>query len=336
MEKITYKQAGVDQTLGKRAKESIKDMARSTFSKNVLAEIGLFSGLFELNSSRIRRPVLVSSMDGVGSKIKIAQMMGVYQSLGEDLVNHCVNDVMTCGADPLFFLDYLAADKLNIEIVKEIVQGLSGACKNAGCALIGGETAEMPGIYVENNLDIAGCMVGLVEKNEIIDGSKIQAGDILVGIGSNGLHTNGYSLARKIFFEVQKYSVSHYLEETRSSIGEELLKSHRSYQNLVKKVRYFEDLHGIAHITGGGLVGNIKRLLRDNLDVQIDWQAWRIPPIFQVIQREGKVPASEMREVFNLGIGLVLIVQHKSVDTFLNHCKIMGEQFYTIGTIIKN
>jgi phosphoribosylformylglycinamidine cyclo-ligase len=335
MEKITYKQAGVDQTLGERAKESIKEMARSTFSKNVLAEIGLFGGLFELNSSSIKQPVLVSSMDGVGTKIKIAQLMGVYQSIGEDLVNHCVNDVMTCGADPLFFLDYLAADKLNVEIVQEIVQGLSRACKNAGCSLIGGETAEMPGIYVENNLDIAGCMVGLVEKNEIIDGRKIQAGDILIGIGSNGLHTNGYSLARKIFFELQKYSVSHYLEETRSTIGEELLKTHRSYQSLVKKVRQFEDLHGIAHITGGGLVANIKRLLRDNLEVRIDWQAWEVPAIFQVIQREGKVPASEMREVFNLGIGLVLIVHNKSVDTFLNHCKISGEQFCTIGLIIK-
>ena len=335
MNQITYKQAGVDRTLAEGAKESIKDMARSTFSKNVLKEIGLFGGFFQLNVTEARQPVLVSSIDGVGTKIRIAQMMGVYHTIGADLVNHCVNDIMVCGADPIFFLDYIATAKLKIEIVREIVQSLSNACKNAGCALVGGETAEMPGIYVEGNLDIAGCIVGLVEKDAIIDGSRIQAGDVLIGISSSGLHTNGYSLARQIFFDKKKYDVSHKLEETGISIGEELLKPHRSYQKLINRIKHYEELHGIAHITGGGINENIKRLLRDTLAVQIDWEAWAVPAIFQIIQREGKVSVSEMREVFNLGIGLVLIVHKESVDKFINLCKTAQEQFYIIGSITR-
>lgn len=223
---ISYKSAGVDRDLGEKAKQSIKEMARSTYSNNVLKEIGLFGGFFNLDLEEFKQPVLVSSIDGVGTKIKIAQMMDIYHTIGEDLVNHCVNDILVCGAEPLFFLDYLAAAKLNVKIVEGIVQGISRACKQAGCALIGGETAEMPGIYAENNWDLAGSIVGLVEKDAIIDGSKITVGDVLLGIGSNGLHTNGYSLVRKIFFEKKKYRITQYFDEIRSTLGEELLKIH--------------------------------------------------------------------------------------------------------------
>ncbi|MFQ5824511.1 MAG: phosphoribosylformylglycinamidine cyclo-ligase [bacterium] len=334
MTKVTYKEAGVDVAVSDKAKENIKGMVRSTFSKNVLKDIGLFGGFYELDIKKLKQPVLVTSIDGIGTKIKIAQMMGIYHTIGEDLVNHCVNDLMVCGAEPIFFLDYLAADKLNIEIVQEIVQGISRACKNNTCVLIGGETAEMPGVYAENNWDIAGAIVGLVEKNAIIDGSKIQAGDALIGITSNGLHTNGYSLARKIFFEIKNYNVNCFIEETQSTLGEELLRPHRSYQNLINKTKSIESLHGISHITGGGIVGNTKRLLRKNLDLKINWSAWEVPPIFHIIKREGKVLESEMRNVFNLGIGLILIVKEESTDEFLNLFRENREESYVIGSII--
>ncbi|MFQ6112553.1 MAG: phosphoribosylformylglycinamidine cyclo-ligase [bacterium] len=335
MSEVTYKEAGVDLAVSQKAKESIKEMVRSTFSKNVLRDIGLFGGFYELDTKELKQPVLVTSIDGAGTKIKIAQMMGVYHTIGADLVNHCVNDIMACGAQPMFFLDYLAADKLDVEVVEEIVRGISRACKNNACALIGGETAEMPGVYTENNWDIAGAIVGLVEKDAIIDGGKIQAGDVLIGIASNGLHTNGYSLARKIFFEIKNYSIDHFIEETQSTLGQELLRPHRSYQNLINKTKSIDSLHGISHITGGGIVGNTKRLLRKNLDLNINWSAWEVPPIFQMIKKVGKVSESEMRKVFNLGIGLVLIVEEESTDDFLNTLREMGEETYIIGSIIQ-
>jgi len=335
MTQITYEDAGVSREVSENAKDSIKAFAKATHSKNVLKEIGLFSGFYDLDFKKFEHPILASSIDGVGTKVKIAQMMGVYDSIGRDLVNHCVNDIMVCGAEPLFFMDYLAADKLHLNVIEEIVKGISDACKDAGCALIGGETAEMPGIYAPDNFDVAGSIVGVVEFDEIIDGRRIKAGDCLIGVASNGLHTNGYSLVRKVFFENNRYSVATRLEETQSTLGEELLRVHRSYHGLIGKIKSSEGLHGIAHITGGGIVDNTSRLLRDGLDLQIDWSAWEIQPIFKIIQKDGSISDSEMRDVFNLGVGLVLIVDSNTAESFLAACHNSDEQVFVIGSVIK-
>ena len=335
MTQVTYENAGVSREVSENAKDSIKAFAKTTHSKNVLKEIGLFSGFYDLDFKKYKRPILVSSIDGVGTKVKIAQMMGVYDSIGRDLVNHCVNDIMVCGAEPLFFMDYLAADKLHVKVIEEIVKGISDACKDAGCALLGGETAEMPGVYAPDNFDVAGSIVGVVEFDKIIDGSQIKAGDCLIGVASNGLHTNGYSLVRRVFFENSDYSVTMRLEETQSNLGEELLRIHRSYQRLIEKIKNSEGLHGIAHITGGGIVGNTARLLKDDLELQIDWSAWEMQAIFKIIQKEGNFPDSEMRKVFNLGVGLVLVVNTGTVESFLNACKTTSEQAFVIGSVTK-
>ena len=335
MTQVTYENAGVSREVSENAKDSIKAFAKTTHSKNVLKEIGLFSGFYDLDFKKYKRPILVSSIDGVGTKVKIAQMMGIYDSIGRDLVNHCVNDIMVCGAEPQFFMDYLAADKLHVNVVEEIVKGISGACKDAGCALIGGETAEMPGVYAPDNFDVAGSIVGVVEFDKIIDGSQIKGGDCLIGVASNGLHTNGYSLVRKVFFENSDYSVTMRLDETQSTLGEELLRIHRSYQRLIEKIKNSEGLHGIAHITGGGIVDNTSRLLRDGLELQVDWSTWEMQAIFKIIQREGNIPDSEMRKVFNLGVGLVLVVNTDTVESFLNACKTASEQAFVIGSVTK-
>jgi len=335
MTQVTYENAGVSREVSENAKDSIKAFAKTTHSKNVLKEIGLFSGFYDLDFKKYKRPILVSSIDGVGTKVKIAQMMGVYDSIGRDLVNHCVNDIMVCGAEPLFFMDYLAADKLHVKVIEEIVKGISDACKDAGCALLGGETAEMPGVYAPDNFDVAGSIVGVVEFDKIIDGSQIKAGDCLIGVASNGLHTNGYSLVRRVFFENSDYSVTMRLDETRSTLGEELLRIHRSYQRLIEKIKNSDGLHGIAHITGGGIVDNTSRLLRDGLELQVDWSTWEMQAIFKIIQREGNIPDSEMRKVFNLGVGLVLVVNTDTVESFLNACKTTSEQAFVIGSVTK-
>ncbi len=335
MTQVTYENAGVSREVSENAKDSIKAFAKTTHSKNVLKEIGLFSGFYDLDFKKYQRPILVSSIDGVGTKVKIAQMTGTYDSIGRDLVNHCVNDIMVCGAEPQFFMDYLAADKLHVNVVEEIVKGIAGACKDAGCALIGGETAEMPGVYAPDNFDVAGSIVGVVEFDKIIDGSQIKGDDCLIGVASNGLHTNGYSLVRKVFFENSDYSVTMRLDETQSTLGEELLRIHRSYQRLIEKIKNSEGLHGIAHITGGGIVGNTARLLKDDLELQIDWSAWEMQAIFKIIQKEGNIPDSEMRKVFNLGVGLVLVVNTGTVESFLNACKTTSEQAFVIGSVTK-
>ena len=335
MTQVTYENAGVSREVSENAKDSIKAFAKTTHSKSVLEKIGLFSGFYDLDFKRYKRPILVSSIDGVGTKVKIAQMMGIYDSVGRDLVNHCVNDIMVCGAEPQFFMDYLAADKLRENVVEEIVKGIAGACKDAGCALIGGETAEMPGVYAADNFDVAGSIVGVVEFDKIIDGSQIKAGDCLIGVASNGLHTNGYSLVRKVFFENNDYSVTMRLDETQSTLGEELLRIHRSYQRLIDKIKNSEGLHGIAHITGGGIVDNTSRLLGDRLELQVDWSTWEMQPIFQIIQREGNISDLEMRKVFNLGVGLVLVVNTDTVESFLNACKTTSDEAFVIGSVIK-
>ncbi|MDZ7338197.1 MAG: phosphoribosylformylglycinamidine cyclo-ligase [candidate division KSB1 bacterium] len=331
---LTYEAAGVSIAAGDESVERIKAMARATYGPSVLRDIGLFGGFYELDSGRCRRPVLVSSIDGVGTKVKVACALGVYDTVGEDLVNHSVNDVMTSGADPLFFLDYLATGKLKPEVVEKVVEGMARACRQAGCALIGGETAEMPGVYHPDDFDLAGAIVGVVEKEQIIDGHTIKAGDVLVGIGSNGLHTNGYSLARKVLLELAGIKLTEQVHELGCTLGEELLRVHRSYQILVQQVRSLPGLHGIAHITGGGIVGNTSRLLPAGRSLRIDWQAWEVPPIFRLIQRLGKVQDAEMRRVFNLGIGEVLVVAPEAADICIEKASAAGFAAYIIGEVV--
>ena len=308
----TYKSAGVDLEAGDETVRRIKNYAKSTFSKNVLSDIGLFGGFFKLDLKKFKDPVLVSSVDGVGTKLKVAFGMNVHDTIGQDLVNHCVNDIAVCGAEPLYFLDYLAFGKLNPDVAEQIIKGFSIACRQNGCALIGGETAEMPGLYSENEYDMSGTIVGLVEKSNIINGKKIKKGNVLIGFSSNGLHTNGYSLARKIL--LSKYSLGDKPVGFERSIGSELLNIHKSYLPLIGKLKSKINIKGLSHITGGGIVGNTRRILPDGLALKINWKSWNFQLIFKLIQETGNVPDEEMRSVFNLGIGLVAIVPKKEVD----------------------
>lgn len=298
-----YRAAGVDISSADKAKRLIKRLARSTFTPSVLSEIGFFGGLFQIKG--YKNPVIVASTDGVGTKLKIASLLNKHDTVGIDLVNHCVNDVLTCGASPLFFLDYIAMGKLQPQKVAGIVSGIATACKSAGCALIGGETAEMPGMYQGDDYDLVGFIVGAMEKTDIIDGRSISEDDILLGLPSSGLHTNGYSLVRKVFNIADDPSPlhTHYPELCRT-LGEELLVPHRCYYQELRPVLYL--VKGLAHITGGGFEGNIPRVLPQGLAVQIDKKAWEVPPIFKLVQRLGKVSDSEMYRVFNMGIGMVI------------------------------
>jgi len=285
--------------------------------------VGFFGGLFEFKG--YQQPVLVSSVDGVGTKLKLALALGKHDTVGIDIVNHCVNDILTCGAEPLFFLDYIAAGRLNPEQVGEVAKGLASACREVGCALIGGETAEMPGLYTGEDYDLAGFIIGVVEKNRIIQGKKIAAGDIIMGLPSSGLHTNGYSLARKIFGETSSVLNTAYPELGRT-LGEALLEPHRSYYNQLKPLLPL--IKGLAHITGGGLIGNVPRVLPDGLTASFDSRSWSVPPIFNLIQQRGNVDREEMYQVFNMGIGMVIICSKDNVDHFtqmLPEAKVIGE-----------
>ncbi|MFQ5629781.1 MAG: phosphoribosylformylglycinamidine cyclo-ligase [bacterium] len=306
--KLTYKVAGVDIDAADAVVKKIGQLAQSTRRNGVLGGIGLFGGFFELDTKKYKNPVLVSSVDGVGTKIKIACALGKYHGIGVDLANHCVNDVMCCGAEPLYFLDYLALGKIDGKAVLELVEGLADACAQNNCALIGGETAEMPDLYAPGEFDIAGTLVGIVEKEEIIDGSRIEKGDILLGLKSTGLHTNGYTLARRII-ELSSDSGYHtFYPALGMTIGEALLIEHKSYYKAITAVKSHPALHGISHITGGGIGGNTQRLLNENLKLRIDWHKWKQPAVFSLLQELGDIDDDEMRRVFNLGIGLVLVV----------------------------
>jgi phosphoribosylformylglycinamidine cyclo-ligase len=299
-----YGRAGVNIDAATRAKALMKQAVQKTFGAEVLTELGSFSGLFALDLGKTRQPVLVGSMDGVGTKLKIAFALNRHHTVGADLVAHCVNDILTCGAHPLFFLDYLAVGEMRPEQVAAIVGGVAEGCRRAGCALLGGETAEMPGFYPPGEYDLAGCIVGLVERDEIIDGRSIEAGDVVVGLPSVGLHTNGYSLARKVFADWELEESIPFLGRT---LGDELLQPHRSYAPEINMVRQQISVKGMAHITGGGLLENIPRVLPDGLAVRLDARTWQILPIFQLIQRTGQVAWAEMARVFNLGLGFVFI-----------------------------
>jgi phosphoribosylformylglycinamidine cyclo-ligase len=321
--KETYAASGVDIEVAARAKELIARQARSTHRPEVLSGVGFFGGLFEFKG--YREPVLVSSVDGVGTKLKLASALGKHDTVGIDIVNHCVNDILSCGAEPLFFLDYIAAGKLNPEQIGEIAKGLARACREAGCALIGGETAEMPGLYSGEDYDLVGFIIGVVEKSGIIQGKKISLGDAIIGLPSSGLHTNGYSLVRKVFGETKAALNTSYPELDRT-LGEVLLEPHRSYYRQLKPLLPL--INGLAHITGGGLIGNVPRVLPGGLAAKFDSQTWVMPPIFQLIQKRGNVDRDEMYRVFNMGIGMAVICSKGDVARItkaLPEAKVIGE-----------
>jgi len=326
-----YEDAGVSIKAGEETVDKIKSYAKSTFNKSVLADIGLFGAFFQPDLTNYREPVLVSSVDGVGTKLKVAIEFNKHDTIGQDLVNHCVNDIAVCGAEPLFFLDYMAFGKLDTVVASEIVKGFSIACKENRCALIGGETAEMPGVYQIGDYDLSGTIVGIVEKSKIIKGDNIVSGDVLIGIPSSGLHTNGYSLARKVLLE--KYKVTERIPSLDKTLGEELLSVHRSYLNLIKTLKNRIEVKGLSHITGGGIVGNTKRILPGGLKLKIDWSKWEVPAIYKLIQNTGDISAEEMREVFNLGIGLVFVVSKENVESALKLAKELNEQPIVIGEV---
>ena len=321
--KHTYTEAGVNIEAAARAKALISQHARSTYGPEVLSGVGFFGGLFEFKG--YKEPVLVSSVDGVGTKLKIASALGRHEGVGIDIVNHCVNDILTCGAEPLFFLDYIATGKLKPEAVEAIARGLASACRDVSCALIGGETAEMPGLYAGEDYDLVGFIIGVVEKGKIILGRTIVAGDAIIGLPSSGLHTNGYSLARRVFGETASALNKHY-PELDQKLGEVLLEPHRCYLKQLKPL--LPVIKGMAHITGGGLIDNVPRVLPEGLAAKFDSKSWAVPPIFNLLQKRGNIDRGEMFHVFNMGIGMAVICSPQNVDRFtkaLPEAKLIGE-----------
>ncbi len=332
---VTYADAGVDIDRANRTKKRIKYLAHKTFTRGVLSEIGGFGGLFSIDKQKYVDPVLVSSVDGVGTKLKVAFEMKVHHTVGADLVNHCVNDIAVQGAAPMFFMDYLATGKLDPEVAEKVVEGLADACKHNGCALIGGETAEMPGFYPEGEYDLAGFIVGVVEREKIITGKAVEAGDVILGLVSNGLHTNGYSLARKLLFEVAHNTPETYVNELKGKVGNELMRSHRSYWPVVKKLVAGDCVSAMAHITGGGITENLPRVLPKGVAALIELGSWPSQPIFEHLQQLGNVPQDEMLRTFNMGLGMLLVVpaaKFKKAQTVLDK---IGEKAYTVGRIVK-
>jgi phosphoribosylformylglycinamidine cyclo-ligase len=328
-----YARAGVNIDAGNEAVRLIKRHVHSARTSQVLADVGSFGGLFALPAG-YRQPVLVASTDGVGTKLLIAARMQRFDTVGQDLVNHCVNDILVQGAKALFFLDYVATGNLQPSMIAEIVRGLATACRENGCALLGGETAEMPGLYRANDFDLAGTIVGLVEKKKIVDGSRIRPGDIILGLASTGLHTNGYSLARHIIFKKQRIRLDHYVPEFRRTMGEELLQVHRSYARVVFPLLAHGWIRGLAHITGGGLVENIPRILPPNCQAEIQPGSWPILPIFNFLQKVGKVSEETFYRTFNTGIGMVIVVRSHQVGDVQRVMAKAGEKIYTIGRIV--
>ena len=306
-----YARAGVDVDLGNKVKAGLGAIVKSTHRPEVLGKIGGFGGLFRASFGEMEDPVLVGSIDGVGTKIKVAVLMNKHDTIGEDLVNHCVNDIAVLGAEPLFFLDYMASERLDTNRFHDLISGMTRGCKKAGCALIGGETAQMPGIYHGNDYDLVGTIVGIVDRPKIIDGSKIKAGDAIIGLPSSGLHTNGYSLAREILFNQLNLRLSARADGLRQTLGEELLKVHTLYLPQIRKVRAALEIKGMAHITGGGLIDNIPRVLPEDVDAEIKLGTWTVSPLFKILANATRIGAEELHQVFNMGIGMVLIVGEK-------------------------
>ncbi len=325
---LTYQSAGVNIESGEETVDKIKPYIRRTFSPAVLTDIGLFGGLYDVRFPDLEHPVLVASADGVGTKLKIAFLTGKHDTIGQDLVNHCVNDILACGAKSLFFLDYFATGSLDSGIATDVIKGIAIACEQNGCALIGGETAEMPSMYASGEYDIAGTIVGVVDKAKILPHKNLNSGDILIGLASSGLHTNGYSLARAALFPA--YTVHQYIDELGMSLGEALLAVHISYAQTLLPLIQLGDIKGLSHITGGGIIGNTKRIVPQDLELSINWNSWERPAIYSMIQHAGNIPEEEMRKAFNLGIGMIVAVTPDKVEHILSSCsayapKVIGQ-----------
>ncbi len=332
---VTYADAGVDISSGERAKDRIKFLAQKTFNRNVLGGIGGFGALYRLDVQRWKQPVLVSSADGVGTKLKVAFALGLHHTVGSDLVNHCVNDIAVQGATPLFFLDYLASGKLDAEVTEDVVTGLAEACRANGCVLIGGETAQMPGFYADGEYDLAGFIVGAVDRDKMITGAGIKPGDVLIGLPSTGLHTNGYSLARKLLFEKAGYKPQQYVTAIKEKAGAALLKVHRSYLHVIQKLVTAGVTTGMAHITGGGITENLPRILPKNVTAQVELGSWPVLPIFEHLRELGQVPQEEMLRTFNMGIGLIAAIPAAKFTRAKNLLDRAEEKFYVVGRIVK-
>lgn len=333
MSGVDYQQSGVDIDAGNEAVRRIKALARRTYTTGVLSGVGSFGGLFALDPSA-SDPVLVASADGVGTKLKVAFMTGIHNTIGVDLVNHCVNDILVQGARPLFFLDYLATSRLAPDVAEQIVSGVAQACIENGCALLGGETAEMPGFYADGEYDVAGFIVGLVSKERVIDGRAIEAGDVLVGLPSSGLHTNGYSLARKIAFEHLGLSVDNHVDELGETVGAALLRPHRTYLPALGPMLDTGWIKGMAHITGGGITENLPRTLPEGLTFSLDRESWTVPPLFQWLQRSGSVDDSEMLRAFNMGVGMILVCSRSDADSVIGRLRASGERAWALGEVV--
>ncbi len=327
----TYKEAGVDIAAGSEAISRIKEHVRKTFNANVLSDLGGFGGCYNFPKDKFDEPVLISSTDGVGTKLKLAFLTNRHDTIGQCLVNHCVDDILAVGARPLFFLDYFAAGHLDVDVFEKVVSGLAKACEENECALIGGETAEMPDFYAPGDYDISGTIIGVAEKSQMMPNRKINEGDILVGLPSTGLHTNGYSLARKVLLE--EYDVNDHVDDLRMSVGEALLSIHKSYLPIINSILDEQWLVGISHITGGGIVENTMRILEKDQELLIDWDAWERPAIFSLIQKLGNVPENDLRQSMNLGIGMILIVKPDGFSHLQSHLATQGEAYIKLGSV---
>ncbi len=330
---MKYADAGVNISVAEEAKQRIRHHASRTFTPGVLGGIGSFGALFALDHKKWKEPVLVSSADGVGTKLKVAMAMGVHSTVGGDLVNHCINDILVQGAEPLFFLDYLAMGKLEPQVVEQLVEGMSRSCRKAGCALIGGETAEMPGFYPPGEYDLAGFIVGIVDRKKLLTGKNVQPGDALIALPSSGLHTNGYSLARKLIFEVAKLRPETYVPEVGNKIGAELLKPHLCYAPALKSILAKGWVSALAHITGGGIPGNLPRVLPSGVKAEIDLASWPVSAIFKYLAKLGKIDTDELLQSFNMGVGMILVVPPKFVKPVEADLKKRREKFFRIGRI---
>ncbi len=329
----TYRDAGVDIQRGDDFVKRIGPLVRSTFRPEVLGDVGGFGGLFRFPSDRYREPILVSGTDGVGTKVKLAQRMNRHDTIGIDLVAMCVNDILVSGAEPLFFLDYLATGRLEIDVAEALVQGIAEGCRQAGCALIGGETAEMPSCYPEGEYDLAGFAVGVVERSGMLGKEKVKPGDVVIGVASSGIHSNGYSLARKILFEEQGWTPDKKIADFPEVLGEALLRPTTIYVQLVKALLANSHLHGLAHITGGGITGNLPRVLPENCCAVIDRSSWQPPPLFHVIQQAGKIEQAEMFQVFNMGVGLIVLASQEHTGKILEMTREQGIDTWVMGEI---
>jgi len=330
----TYADAGVDIDVANRATEKIREFARRTFNSRTLSDIGSFGGMFDGAFPQMRQPVLVASADGVGTKLKVAFETGVHNTVGRDLVNHCVNDILVQGARPLFFLDYFATGKLEPEVTASVVEGIANGCRENGCVLLGGETAEMPDFYPEGEYDIAGFIVGIVDREHIIDGRSIKAGDVILGLPSVGLHTNGYSLARKLFFEVRGFSVDTYVDEAEGTAGDVLLRPHVSYLKALEGLIDTGKIKGLAHITGGGLLDNIPRILPDATNAEITRGSWPVLPVFELLQKIGNIEEREMFRTFNMGVGMIIVADAADAATIKSHLESTRQSCYEVGRIV--